>query len=397
MNIVLFDNPATKTNLLPFTYTRPVSDVRIGILTIREKWEKLLPADYSYLTEEYLQDKYAQHSADTSLYLNGCVLPDDDVVAALLSLKENQLLLQGNTLIAFYGKIESVQELVAVQASDKMDQIQLKRKVRSIDWVFDIFVENREEVFRDFDLITAGRQSAVIEDRHTIVYGNKLFVEESAKIRSAILNTENGPIYIGENAEIGEGSIVRGATSIGENSSLNLGTRIRGDSCIGPYCKVGGEISNSVIFGYSSKSHDGYLGNSVVGEWCNMGADTNTSNLKNNYKNVKIWNYTEDQYVDTNRQFCGLMMGDHSKCGINTMFNTGTVVGVSANIFGAGFPRTFIPSFAWGAVENLFTYQFDKALEVMPLVMERRNKSLAEADFKILKHIFDATKKYRNI
>jgi UDP-N-acetylglucosamine diphosphorylase/glucosamine-1-phosphate N-acetyltransferase len=248
----------------------------------------------------------------------------------------------------------------------------------------------------DFMLLTRGRKSTLVADAHTAVYNpDDIFVEEGASIKSSVLNAETGPIYIGKNTEIGEGSIIRGATAICEGSVLNLGTRIRGDSTIGPFSKVGGEISNSVVFGYSSKSHDGFLGNSVVGEWCNIGADTNTSNLKNNYADVKIWNYAAERFVDTGRRFCGLMMGDHSKCGINTMFNTGTVVGVSANIFGSGFPRTFIPSFSWGGAHGMVTFQFNKALDVMPKVMERRKKTLDEEDVQILAHIFEITRKYR--
>lgn len=403
MNIILFDEPTTKTNLLPFTFTRPVSDIRIGILTIKEKWEKWLHAEYSYLTDEYLSIKYPIQKSKENLYLNGCILPDSKLVEAILSIKKNQFLLIDNLPIAFYGNIDSVEELSSTDLIDSLEKVTFfpassagKYELTTVQNVYDIFSQNESANRTDFKLLTSGRKSHEIEDPHTICYKrNDIFIEENVTIKSAILNAERGPIYIGKNVIISEGSRIRGASSIGANSILNMGTRIVGDTTIGPYCNVGGEISNSVIFGYSSKVHDGFLGNSVIGEWCNLGADTNISNLKNNYKNVRIWNYGEERFADTGRQFCGLMMGDHSKCGINTMFNTGTVVGVSANIFGSGFPRAFIPSFSWGGAHGFVTYEFKRALEVIPKVFERRKKTLLEEDVEILKHIFETTNKYR--
>lgn len=395
MNIILFDEPTTKINLLPFTFTRPVAEIRIGILTIKEKWERWFSADYSFLTESYLAKKFPAQKSNKNLNLNGSVLPNPLLVGALSSLKENQILVKDQTPIAFYGDLESPGALNA--STGHLQKVPFSHDVIMIDHVYDIFIHNGSIIRSDFELLTKGRKSHPIADPYTVSYNNKnIFFEENVDIKSSILNAENGPIYIGANAEIGEGSIIRGNNAIGANTILNFGTRIKGDSTIGPYCKVGGEISNSVIFGYSSKAHDGFLGNSVIGEWCNLGADTNTSNLKNNYKNVKIWNYGQDQFVDTGKQFCGLMMGDHSKCSINTMFNTGTIVGVSANIFGGGFPRTFIPSFSWGGFNGFTTYQFNQAIEVMPKVFERRKKILTEEDVELLKHIFEVTEKYRS-
>lgn len=396
MNIILFDWPTTKANLLPFTFTRPIADIRIGILTIKEKWQKMLPADYSYLTDDYLNKKFPYHTIKSNLYLNGSVSPDANLIAAILALKENQLLKKGETPIAFCGNVNNIEELKASHIHEKLEEIEYSENLLSINHPYDIFANNREALIRDFELITKGRESQKVEDPHTIVYNSKdVFVEEGAKIRSAILNAEYGPIYIGRRAEIGEGSIVRGATVICEHGVLNLGTKIRGDATIGPFSKVGGEIVNSVIFANSNKAHDGYLGNSVIGEWCNLGADTNTSNMKNNYKNVRLWNYAKERFLDTGRQFCGLMMGDHSKCSINTMFNTGTLVGVSANVFGHGFPRVFIPSFSYGGMQGVSTYPFAEAKSVAEKVLERRKKALSEVDVEILTHIFEATKKYR--
>ena len=396
MNIILFDDPTTKRELLPFTYTRPISDIRIGILTIKEKWKKFLPGTYSYLTEYYLIEKFPSNKSAQNLFLNGCAVPNTKLVDAINALKVNQYLSANGTLLAFYGNIDSVEELHLIKASENFENVAFSYDLMTIQHVYDIFINNEQANRDDFTLLTKGRKSNEIEDPYTKIYNKKnIFIEENVSIKSAILNAERGPLYIGKNATICEGSIIRGATSIGENSIVSINARIVGDTTIGPYCKVGGEISNSVIFGYSSKAHDGFLGNSVIGEWCNLGADTNTSNLKNNYKDVRIWNYNADQFTNTGRQFCGLMMGDHSKCGINTMFNTGTVVGVSANIFGSGFPRTFIPSFSWGGAQGFSTYQFQRALDVMPKVYERRNKTLTEEDVTLYKHIFEVSKKYR--
>lgn len=396
MNVILFDEPTTKLNLLPFTFTRPVSEIRVGILTIKEKWEKWFPADYSFHTDQYLAKKYPLHKTNLNLYINGCVLPHAELIDAIKLLEENEVLTNGLFPIAFYGSIDAIDDLYSTSFKKNHTEIIFDKEVTTIEHLYDIFLYNRSANIQDYRLLTYGRKSQKINDPHTIVYNAKdVFIEDNVTIKAAILNAENGPIYVGENTTIGEGSRIRGASSIGSDSILNINTRIVGDTTIGPSCKVGGEISNSVIFGFSSKSHDGFLGNSVLGEWCNVGADTNTSNLKNNYKDVRIWNYKEEKYIDTGRQFCGLMMGDHSKCGINTMFNTGTVVGVSANIFGSGFPATFIPSFSWGGADGITTYQFDKAIEVMPKVLVRRKKQHSQEDEEILKHIFEITKKFR--
>jgi len=396
MNIILFDDSVAKTNLLPFTFTRPVSDIRIGILTIKEKWQKWLPADYSYLTDEYLSKKYTSQKSSRNLYLNACVLPNTNLLEAVKSLKKNQILLKDNLQIAFYGNIDSVDELSSAKLFDSKEKIAFPEEFIAIQNVYDIFIHNEAANRSDFSLLTNGRKSHEIEDPHTICYNRKdIFIEENVTIKSAILNAEKGPIYIGANTEIGEGSKIRGASSIGANSTLKMGTRIIGDTTVGPYCKVGGEISNSVFFGNSNKAHDGFLGNAVIGEWCNLGADTNASNLKNNYKNVRVWNYNKEKFIDTGRQFCGLMMGDFSRSGINTMFNTGTVVGVNANIFGSGFPGTFIPSFSWGGAQGFETYDFEKAIDVLPKIFGGRKKTLTKEDVEILVHIFGATKKYR--
>jgi len=379
MDITLFDPAETRRSLLPFTFTRPIADIRIGILKISEKWEHH-GFNIGFATEDYLSAKFKSNNA--GIRVNGGLCPDSSLVGAIKSLKEGQKLISGEQELASNGE-------------DK-EEITYHESFRLISNPCDIFQFNKEQIISDYALITDGRTSAMITDPHTVVYGvENIFIEEGASIRAAILNAEDGPIYIGKNAQIHEGAIIKGAFALCEGSHVNMGAKIKGDSTIGPYSKVGGEISNSVIFGYSNKGHDGFLGNSVIGEWCNLGADTNTSNLKNNYTAVKLWNYNTGRFANTGLQFCGLMMGDHAKCGINTMFNTGTVVGVGANVFGSGYPRNFVPSFAWGGASGLTTFQLSKFYEVAEAVMKRRGVELDDSEREMLHTIFEDTSAYR--
>lgn len=383
MNVVLFDDPAVRTNLLPFTFTRAVGDIRIGILTIAQKWEHDLRLSVCHMTEPYLQVKYALRNEPDSLFIDASVCPDKTLANAVLSLKSGEGLQHNNTIVAYRGSLPGTIK-------------NYNEALVRIDQPWKIFQFNASELRKDFIRITSGRTSHPITDTYTKVYNaENIFLEEGVHIRAAILNAEDGPIYLGKNSVVQEGAIIKGPFALCEGAHVNMGAKMRGDITIGPFCKVGGEISNSVLFGFSNKAHDGFLGNSVIGEWCNLGADTNTSNLKNNYEQVKLWSYAKGGFVSTGLQFCGLMMGDHSKCGINTMFNTGTVVGVSANIFGDGFPRNFIPSFSWGGASGFTTYQLDKALETAERVMARRNRKLDEADKQILSHVFKASALYR--
>jgi len=388
MNIILFDDSKIKKSLLPFTFTRPVSEIRVGIFTIAEKWSYIAGTSVSYLTEAYLRPKYPAKIAATNFLVNGSLCPDKALFNAISSLAVGQVLVKDGRLLAacvnyvpFFDELDTMATTLQINYYTQ-ETIMLKN-------TWDIFAFNGSQIKADFKYIQQ-RLSQKIEDRFTIVYNEiDVFVEEGAKIKAAVLNAEAGPIYIGKNAEIQEGSVVRGPFALCEGAVVNMGSKMRGDTTIGPYSKVGGEINNSVIFGYSNKAHDGFLGNSVVGEWCNLGADTNTSNLKNNYSNVKVWSYQALDYLDSGRQFCGLMMGDHSKAGINTMFNTGTVVGVNANIFGGGFPPKFIPSYAWGGSEGFQKFDFDKAMQVASKVMERRNVMMENEDYEILRYIYN--------
>ncbi len=389
MNYILFDSDV-RNALLPFTYTRPVADIRIGILTIREKWEKFLGFTTTSLTEEYLENKYPMVELDKNILINASFLPTKNLVKQVSDLSNNQAIFQGEQVIAFFTS--DTQEHVDF---DSYEQLEFKEEVLQIKNTWDIFSLNDKAIQADFDLLTEGRTSQPIPSGVHAIQEENIFIEQGATISYSSLNASKGPIYIGKDSEIMEGGLVRGPFALGENSILKMGTKVYGATTVGPFCKVGGEINNSVLFGYSSKGHEGFLGNSVLGEWCNIGADSNTSNLKNNYAEVKLWNYQEERFTNTGLQFCGLMMGDHSKCGINTMFNTGTVIGVSANVFGSGFPRNFVSSFSWGGAAGFTTYQIKKVFEVAKVVMERRGIELTETDKKILLHVFDETSKNR--
>lgn len=389
MNYILFDGPY-RNNLLPFTFTRPVADIRIGILTIRQKWESYLEYTTTTVTEDYLSDKYPMVEMEDNIMINASFLPNLSVLPFVKSLKHNQALFKGEDVIAFFAKEgEEVTDFSAFEA------IEFKGAILSIEHTWDVFSKNGEAIAEDFALITKGRTSQPIPASVNTVNSEHIFIEEGAILNFASLNASSGPIYIGRDAEVMEGSIVRGPFALCNNSTLKLGAKIYGPTTIGPHSKVGGEVNNSVLFGCSNKGHDGFLGNSVLGEWCNLGADTNTSNLKNNYAEVRLWDYQTEGFAKTGLQFCGLMMGDHSKCGINTMFNTGTVVGVSANIFGSGFPRNFVPSFSWGGSKGFVTYKTSKAFEVAEVVMARRKELFTDKDKAILEHVFEETKQYR--
>ncbi len=390
MNYILFDGPS-RNALLPFTYTRPVADIRIGILTIREKWEFYLGYTTTSITEGYLEEKYPMVEMEENVLINGAVLPSDTLVQIIKNLKEKQAVYYRDQLVAFFTT--DTQEDVDF---DTYQRIEFEEDLIVLAHTWDIFSYNDRAISHDFDLITAGRTTAPIPDTVNCVNKEAIFLEEGVDISYATLNASKGPIYLGKDAIVMEGCLVRGPFAMGHDAVLKMGAKIYGATTVGPMSKVGGEVNNSVIFGYSGKGHEGYLGNSVLGEWCNLGADTNNSNLKNNYAEVRLWSYESQRFEKTGLQFCGLMMGDHSKCGINTMFNTGTVVGVSANIFGGGFPRNFIPSFAWGGSAGFSTFKMNKVKEVVKAVMHRKHLDYNEIEQKILQEIFEQSEQFRN-
>jgi len=389
MNYILFDG-AVRNQLLPFTFTRPVADIRIGILTIREKWEKFLGSTTTTVTEEYLSDKFPMVELEQNVLINASFCPSENLVLLIKNLQENQAIFYNDQPLAFYAKEDQEIDFDAFTITQYADDDVLR-----IENTWDIFEKNHQAIKRDYDVLTQGRTSEAIPQTTIAFNPEHIFIEKGAKVMCASLNATDGPIYIGEDTVLMEGATIQGPFALCEHSSIKMGAKIYGGTTIGPHCKVGGEVANSVMMGYSNKGHDGYMGNSVLGHWCNLGADTNTSNLKNNYAQVRLWDYDTERFAKTGTQFCGLMMGDHSKCGINTMFNTGTVVGVSANIFGAGYPRNFIPSFTWGGSSGMETYNTTKAFEVAAVVMARRGLEFDTQEEAILNEVFEISKQWR--
>jgi UDP-N-acetylglucosamine diphosphorylase/glucosamine-1-phosphate N-acetyltransferase len=390
MNYILFDG-SSRASLLPFTFTRPVADIRIGILTIREKWEHYLKSTTSSLTEPYLSKKFPLREGPENLLINGSLLPNAELLQSIRQLAEGQALLYENEVLA----VATSSVPVRVEPDDYKG-LQYSGELTMLKNTWDIFSGNGKALDEDFTLLTKGRESAPISGTNALINADRIFMEEGAWVEYSVLNASEGPIYIGRNAEIMEGSLIRGGLALCDHAVLKMGAKVYGPTTIGPYGKVCGEISNSVIFGYSSKGHEGYLGNAVLGEWCNIGADSNNSNLKNNYARVRLWNYATESFEQTGLQFCGLMMGDHSKTAINTMFNTGTVIGVNANIYVPGFPRNFIPSFSWGGASGFSTYYPEKAFETAKIMMARRHVEFTPEDAEILQHVFNITQKWRN-
>lgn len=390
MNYILFDGDV-RTSLLPLTYTKPVADLRVGILTIREKWEKHLSLTTTTITEEYLEEKYPMVELEENILINASFCPTKSLVEKVKNLSKNEAIFKGEDVIAFFTS-DSQEEV----DFEEYTQIEFDEEILQIKNTWDIFSLNDEAIQEDFELIAEGRTSEPIPEGTRYINKENIFIEEGAEITFATLNASKGPIYIGKDAVVMENASLRGPFAMCNNAVVKMGSKIYGATTLGPYCKVGGEINNSVLMGYSSKGHDGYLGNSVLGEWCNLGADTNSSNLKNNYAEVKLWDYETGRFAKTGLQFCGLIMGDHSKCGINTMFNTGTVIGVSANIYGSGFLRNFVPSFSWGGASGFTEYKTNKVFEVAEVVMQRKNIVFDAIEQRILEHVFEETSKYRN-
>lgn len=389
MNYILFDG-TVRESLLPLTYTRPVADLRIGILTIREKWEKFLGYTTTTLTEEYLEEKYPMVEMEQNVMINASFLPSIQLVEIIQNLKEKQAIFKNEEVIAFY----TTDSQDDVNFED-YEQIELNSEILQIKNTWDLFSLNDKALKADFDLITEGRKSEPIPEGVQYLNKENIFIEEGAQLLFSTLNASKGPIYIGKDALVMEGSLIRGPFAMCEHSVVKMGSKIYGATTLGPKCKIGGEVNNSILFASSSKGHDGYLGNSVLGEWCNLGAGTSNSNLKNNYDQVRLWNYETENFSKTGLQFCGLIMGDHSKSAINTMFNTGTVIGVSSNIYGSNFPRNFVPSFSWGGAAGYKTYQINKAKQTVDIVMKRKNEEFNNIEQRILEHVFEITSKYR--
>lgn len=389
MNYILADGPHREA-LLPFTFTRPVGEIRIGILTLREKWEKALDTSLSYTTADYLSEKFPLKTAAENVVINASYLPESDLLKQITKLKPGEALVDRGEWVAYATRNPEQPFTLSEYKSIPYQPLGL-----TVKHPWDIFAKNGAALQADFEQLTAGRTSQPLSSTNQAIHPECIFIEEGARVECSVLNATTGPIYIGKEAEIMEGCTIRGGFALGQHAILKMGAKIYGPTTVGPHCKVGGEVHNAVLFGYSNKGHEGFLGHSVLGEWCNLGADTNVSNLKNTYAPVRVWDYTTGEFEKTGLQFCGLLMGDHSKCGINTMFTTGTVVGVNANIFGSGYPRRFIPSFSWGGASGFTPYLLDKAFEVATAMMQRRSVEFNAQEQRILEHVFALTQKWR--
>jgi UDP-N-acetylglucosamine diphosphorylase/glucosamine-1-phosphate N-acetyltransferase len=397
MSTILFDDH-TRFKLLPFTHTRPVGDVRCGILTMRQRWEHFIPGPTGTISENYLQELFPLHAGMDNLFINGTIFATQELAHALQALPEGHKLVKDNVLIGFRTNNHVPQWEQIEKFTKLFNENNFEGDFKHLQNVWDIFSLNSFAIQHDIELLSHGCKSAPVPNGVTVIGKGKLFIEESAKILAGtIINTDAGAVYIGADAEVMEGCLLRGPIALCSHAVIKMGAKIYGATTIGPGCKVGGELNNVVFFANSNKAHDGFLGNAVIGEWCNLGADTNCSNLKNNYDEVQLWNEHLGRLVKTGLTFCGLIMGDHSKCGINTMFNTGTVVGVSCNIFGQGFPNKFIPSFCWGGSDAMSTYEFDKAMETIGRVMARRNLTLSVPEINLYRYIFENTSPQRNL
>lgn len=397
MKIVLFDTPEIYENLLPLSFTRPVAAFRVGILTIAEKWEHFLPGEYCYYPNFHLREKYeCVCQNENHLFIAGNKLPDAECAAEALTLNPGEALRDEFGVWAYYGDRDTFDKLPADFGTLS------KSSSRRINYVFDVFLRNPEEIINDFKWFTAGRKSQA-PDPSTLIVGDMLledgspalFIEPGAVVEASVINLKGGPVYIGANCHVMEGSLLRGPLAVCDNAKIRMGAKIYSGSTFGPYCKVGGEVDNSVLFGYSNKAHDGYLGNAVIGEWCNIGAGTNCSNLKNDYSKIRIWNYATKRFMRTDLQFCGLIMGDHSKAGVNCMFNTATVVGVGVNFHGAGFPRQFIPSFQNGSPAGYSDVPIDTFMTIAQRVMSRRQIELNDIDRRIFEKIYEKASQFK--
>lgn len=396
-NIILFDLPAVRENLLPLSYTRPIADFLVGITTLRKKWESFLAGEFSYSTVGYLSEKYPMKTAEENLFIASNIIATEHLARRLDSLEPGEVLMADTmagqrVLVGFNGGANRLDEVIHSMPAG----IVYEEKVDAINYVYDIFLLNGRQIEADFDVLTAGREGQSIPRSNTVIGDpDRIYIESGAIVEGVVLNASHGPIYVGRHVEIMEGSCLRGPIALGEHSTVNMGTRIYPGTSLGPWCKVGGELNNVVIFGFTNKAHDGFLGNAVIGEWCNLGAGCVASNLKNDYTEIKLWNYPSHRFLRTGLQFCGLIMADHSKAGINTMFNTATVVGVGVNIHGSGFPRNFIASFSEGGPSGFTDLPMEKFFDIAKRMMARRGRSLSEADNRIFHAIRELAENYK--
>jgi UDP-N-acetylglucosamine diphosphorylase/glucosamine-1-phosphate N-acetyltransferase len=395
MNYILFGD-SNRNNLLPFTFMRPMCDIRVGILTIREKWEKYLGEKTSTLTEPYLNEKYPLVKQEDNMLINSSYFPNQTLLHEISLLKPKQALVQGETIVALRLQAQDIENM-ELEFLDGLSPLETNANAHRLTNLWEIVTFNEQAIRDDFELLTRDRQSQPLPQHVRVINPEKVFVEPGAIIEMAYINASEGPVYIAKDSHVMDGAMLRGPVGVGEGATVKMGAKIYPGSSIGPHSKVGGEMSQSVIFAYSNKAHDGFLGHSAIGEWCNLGADTNTSNLKNNYETVRLWNYPLNSFVNTGQQFIGTFMADHSKCGINTMLNTGTVIGIYAQVFGTGFMRNFIPSFTWGSPSGFSTVDLNKAVDTAKRVFARRGLEFDQTEQNILKHVFDQTLVFRRM
>ena len=390
INPILFDGPE-RTDLLPFTYVRPVAELRIGIDTLKEKWEAFLNQNCSYATQDYLSSKYPIHTAELNYFINASYVPTQALTDQIEKLEPNQVLVFDNNPVVFCTEKKELP-----RNTTDFFIVEVKSKPTHIKISSDLFSKNAAVLEQDFERFTHGKKNEVLEEgNNRFIHPERIFIETGAQLSCAILNATDGPIYVGKNTQVMEGSMLRGPIALCDEVIVKMGAKIYGGTTIGPGSKVGGELNNVLFLGNSNKGHDGFLGNAVIGQWCNIGSATDASNLKNNYSKVRIWNYTSENFAKSELQFCGLLMGDYSRCGIHSMFNTATVIGVNSNVFGTGFPRTFIPSFSYGGAQGFQTYAFSKAMESNRMMMDRKDESLSELDLEILKAVFEQSSVWR--
>lgn len=387
MKITVYDDASVRRELLPMTYTRPVGNLRVGIDTIAEKWQAFLPGEYSWApAADYLSERFPGPDGEPDVRVAGHVIPDAALAAAVAALAPGSKLVHRGKLIAFAGA-----------EPDACDAVEYDGPITAVEHLWDIFMLNGDAIAADFARITVGRRSMPLSDTNVVVGDPSLiFLEEGASVEGAIINTKGGPVYVGRDAEIMEGALLRGPVALCPNAVVNMGAKIYPGTTLGTFCKVGGELNNVVMQGYSNKAHDGFLGNAVIGEWCNLGAGCVASNLKNDYSQIRLWNYPTGRFERTGLQFCGLIMADHSKAGINTMFNTATVLGVGVNIHGSGFPRNFVPSFSEGGSTTGYSdVSMSKFFEIARRMMGRRHKTLTEADERMFYAIREAAEAFK--
>ena len=395
-NIILFDSDV-RSHLLPLTYLRPVGELRVGILSIREKWERWMGCKVSFITEDHLAERYHLEVGEENLVINATVLPSLPLCRLLRNMEFGDAYVHQDELIAAKLDRKQLRKLINDEEVDMLHPLPIEGfAFHKINGLNDLIRLNAEALESDFHLLTAGRKSQPLSATNCVIAAERIFVEEGAVVEGAFLNARNGPIYIGAQAEIMEGACLRGPVAVCAHASVRMGAQVYGSSTIGPWCKVGGEVDHSILQGYSNKAHHGFLGHSFVGEWCNIGAGTSVSNLRNDYQEIKLWDYASQRFEPSGSAFCGLFMGDHARLGINMMINSGTSIGLASTLYGPRYPRNFIPPFTEAGPAQIGTHDLEHAVRAMEQMMERRQQSLDIQDRLTIIRLFEETAPLRS-